>query len=410
MANKDNNDGKAHTLAIHAGQSVEDRTLPSPPLSLGAATPLRSIEEGWAMLTNETTQNVAYQRYDNPTVSVLENKFALMEGANFALAVNSGMTACYLTFRALLKAGDHVISQHSLYHEISDQLAFDRIGCNVDFTLLEDYSTESFGRAIKPNTKMVFVETPTNPVMLDVNLPQLSSLCKERGVLLVVDNTLMTPCCQRPLDLGADVAVYSTTKNVSAGLALGGIVTTNDKDLYVSLRALKENTGLGLDPFSAYMTLNNLRTLPLRMERHGQNALELAKFMKRRYPRLPFMHPLLTPNAQTNKLTGSSGVVTITFPEKEMGTRFVRSLKLFSLATTFGNMESLVYHFGTFTRPHRNLDNIGLPYGLVRLSVGLEDIDAIVGDIDRAVAPIYKSIRPAKTHIEKRKGTQEPAV
>lgn len=376
-----------NTQAIHAGQeSKNGRHLPSPNLWLNSAVLLNSVEEGWEMLTNESIANIAYQRYSNPTTAVLEQKFSHIEGAKRSIAVNSGMAACYIVFRALLKSGDHIISQHALYHEISDQLKFDKLGCNVDYTLLDDYSIDAFRSAMRPETRMVFIESPTNPVMLDVDIPSLAELCRKRGVVLVVDNTFLTPYYQRPLDLGAHVTLYSTTKSINGhGDAMGGLISTNDDEIYPKLLELTQNVGLILDPFSAWLTVRGLRTLPLRLDRHSENARKVVEFFRESYPNVPVITPSTQPNAKKNGLLGSGGVLSIVLKDKSAGTRFLRSIRLFRIGTTFGNLESLAYHFGTFTRPHRNLDLIGLPYGLVRLSIGLEDPADIIADLDQAM-------------------------
>lgn len=197
--------------AVHIGQhNLGNRAFPVPGLWLNSAVLLNSVEEGWEMLTNETKENFAYQRYSNPTVKILEEKFSLIEGADFALATNSGMTACYIVFRTFLNSGDHIVAQHSIYHEISDQIKYDLDNCNVSYTFINEYSTESFAKVIRKETKVIFIESPTNPSMLDVDISALAELCKANNIILAVDNTFLTPLGQKPLELGADLAIYST--------------------------------------------------------------------------------------------------------------------------------------------------------------------------------------------------------
>ncbi|WP_460305858.1 trans-sulfuration enzyme family protein [Actinocorallia aurea] len=374
-----------HTLAVHAGQSAPE-DLPSPPLSVTAAIPLESVEHGWEQLTRETVPNTAYQRYANRTVGVLEEKFARLEGAEHCLAFNSGMSACYATFRALTAAGDHIVTQHALYHEISDQFLTDVRACGVDVTFVTDYSVESFTAAMTERTRLVFVETPTNPVLLDVPIGKLAEACHERGVILVVDNTLLTPVYQQPLRLGADVTVYSTTKNINGhGDAMGGMVCSDDSAIAQRLATHREYTGSILDPFSAWLTLRGMRTLPLRLDRHSTNASTVVELLRRHYPRYPVATVLDTPQARTNQIAGATGVFALTLPSREHGTEFLRRLRLVRIATTFGNLESLAYHFGTFARPTRDLSKIGLDYGLVRISVGIEDPHDVFTDIATAL-------------------------
>jgi cystathionine beta-lyase/cystathionine gamma-synthase len=375
-----------HTKAVHAAQSSSAQSLPSPQLWLNSAVLLDSVEQGWEMLTNESIPNTAYQRYANPTTLVLEQKFAAMEGAQFALTVNSGMTACYLLFRALLRTGDHVVACHSLYHEISDQFRFDECGAGVAYSLVADYSVDGFRRELRPNTRMVFIESPTNPSMFDVDIAGLAELCRARRVLFAVDNTLLTHEYQKPLDLGADVAVYSTTKAINGhGDCMGGVLSCNDGEIAAKLRSLRENAGLVLDPFSAWLTTRGLRTLPLRLARHSENAAKVIEFIEAKYPMLDVRHPGKCPNHVRNRVTGTGGILSIALPSKEQGERFMRALQLIRIGTTFGNLESLVYHFGTFARPTREITKIGIPLGLVRLSIGIEDPEDIIEDIDRGL-------------------------
>jgi len=379
------------TIAIHGGQKNQgNKNFPIPDLVLNSAIPLESLEEGWEMLTKESIDNFAYQRYENPTVRILEEKFKEMEGSTYALAINSGMTACYLIFRALLTSGDHILSQHSLYHEISDQIIEDKVACGIDYTLIDEYSNGCFERNIQNNTKVIFVETPTNPTMKDVDLPALSHICRKHGIILVVDNTLLTHELQKPLSLGAHVAVYSTTKTINGhGDAMGGLITTNDNVIYKKIKQLRENTGQVLDPFSAWLTIRGMRTLRLRLNRHTENALKVIEFLQAHYPKLEVRYPLHSQNSLQNKVTHGGGVISIVFDNKDMGTEFIRNLKLLKIATTFGNLESLCYHFGTFTRPHRDLSKIGLPEGLVRLSIGIEDANDIIHDIDQSLKALW---------------------
>jgi len=381
---------KINTLAVHHGNEENDPLVfPVPSLVTNSAVLLKSVEDGWNMLTNEKIDNIAYQRYANPTVRVLEKQFAAIEKCTYSLAVNSGMTACLLVFRSLLSAGDHIVTQHSLYHEISDQLKYDKKGCGITATFIKNYSVQKFKDAIRPNTKMVFVETPTNPAMYDVDIEALSRICKSHKIIFVVDNTLLSPIYQKPLMKGADITLYSTTKAINGhGDAMGGIISTNKKSLYKKIKSYRDNTGLIIDPFSAWNTIRGMRTLPLRLERHTQNARKVIAFLKSNYPEYPIVYPADCENSQQNGVTHGGGVISILLKNKEQGIKFIRSLKLIRIGTTFGNLESLCYHFGAFARPTRNIKKIGIPLGLVRLSIGIEDADDIIADINQALQKI----------------------
>lgn len=376
-----------NTKAVQGSRKKHGKfEFPVPSIISNSAVLLDSVEDGWKMLTNESIENIAYQRYANPTVSILEENFSNIEDSKYSLAVNSGMTACYLIFRSFLMAGDHIISQHSLYHEISDQLKIDQKTCGVLYTLIDNYDIKNFEKSIRPTTKMVFVETPTNPAMYDVDIPALAKLCKNNNILLVVDNTLLTPIYQKPLRLGADITIYSTTKSINGhGDALGGIICTNRQLLYQKMKVLRDNTGLIMDPFSAWITLRGLRTLPLRLEKHNKNAQKVIKYLKNKYPRYELLYPTYCLNSKKNKVKDGGGVLSIILSNKKQGLKFISNLKLIRIGTTFGNLESLCYHFGGFARPSRNILNIGIPLGLVRLSIGLENANDIISDIDQAL-------------------------
>lgn len=377
------------TKAIHLGQHETGlNQFPVPALVCNAATLLGSIEEGREMLGNAEVENFAYQRYANPTVSVLEAKFRALEGCAYSLAVNSGMTACLLVFRALLRAGDHVIVPHSLFYEVIEQLEYEASNRGIALSIIEDYGVAAFAAAIRPQTRMIFIEAPTNPAFLDINIPDLAQLCDNNNVLLVVDNTLLTPVCQKPLSLGAAVTLYSITKHINGhGDVMGGMVSTNAPALFKALKYHRDSAGLILDPFSAWLTVRGLRTLPLRLKKHTENAHAVIAMLREEFPQLDWRAVWSTQSAQANGICSSlhTGLVAIVFASREAGTTFVRHLQLIRLGTTFGNIESLCYHYGSFAREGNDLEKTGVPDGLVRISVGLEDSADINADIRRAL-------------------------
>jgi cystathionine beta-lyase/cystathionine gamma-synthase len=380
----------AATKAIHLGQHETGLDqFPVPPLVSNSAMLLNSIEEGREMLSNEDVENFAYQRYANPTVSVLEAKFRAIEQCTYSLAVNSGMTACLLVFRALLKAGDHIIVPHSIFYEIVDQLDYEVKNRGIEMSIVREYETDVFEAAIRENTKMIFIEAPTNPAFLDINIPNLAKLCEKNDILLVVDNTFLTPLGQKPLSLGAAITLYSITKHINGhGDVMGGIISTNDVDLFKALKYNRESTGLILDPFSAWLTIRGLRTLPLRLQKHAENALSVTRMIDEEFPGLEWRGVWSTKSAKANGIVAAwhTGLIALVFPSKEDGMVFVRHLRLIRIGTTFGNIESLCYHYGGFAREaSTDLAQIGIPYGLVRISVGLEDIEDIKADIRQAL-------------------------
>lgn len=380
----------AATKAIHSGQhEVGLGQFPVPALVCNSAILLNSIEEGREMLGNAEGENFAYQRYANPTVSVLEAKFRALEGCAYSLAVNSGMTACLLVFRALLNAGDHVIVPHSIFYEVIDQLEYEASNRGIGLSVIEDYAVAVFEAAIRPDTKMIFIEAPTNPAFLDINIADLAQLCQNHNILLVVDNTFLTPACQKPLALGAAVTVYSTTKHINGhGDAMGGMISTNAPDLLKALKYHRDSAGLIMDPFSAWLTVRGLRTLLLRLNKHTENAQAVIAMLRDEFAQLAWRAVWSTNSAQANGVAPSlhTGLIAIVFPSREAGTAFVGHLQLIRTGTTFGNIESLCYHYGSFAKQgSTDLERIGVPDGLVRISVGLEDSQDINADIRRAL-------------------------
>ncbi|MFJ2549695.1 trans-sulfuration enzyme family protein [Pseudomonas sp. NPDC087612] len=389
------------TQAIHLGQHENGLSqFPVPALICNSATLLNSIEEGREMLGNAEQENFAYQRYANPTVSILEAKFRAIEHCSYSLAVNSGMTACLLAFRALLSAGDHVIVPHSVFYEIIEQLNYEVNHRGIEMSLIDKYQAAAFECAIQPNTKMIFIEAPTNPAFLDINIPDLVELCNKRGILLVVDNTFLTPACQKPLSLGAAVTLYSITKHINGhGDVMGGMISTNEPDLFKALKYHRDSAGLIVDPFSAWLTIRGLRTLPLRLKKHTDNAHAVIAMLREEFPKLEWRAVWSTKSAQTNGISPSlhTGLIAIVFPSRETATTFVRHLQLIRIGTTFGNIESLCYHYGSFSREgSTDLEKIGVPDGLVRISVGLEDSDDINADIRRALRLAMQSRTTAR--------------
>lgn len=378
------------TRAVHSGQRTVEplqfSNFPVPPLVLNSAILLDSVEQGWAQLTREDEENYAYRRYANPTVRLFEHKWARLEGAAGALAFATGMTAVYAIFRTFVGNGGHVVTQHSLYHEISDQLRLDKESCGVDTTFLTNYDIDSFQRAMRPETQLVFIECPTNPALRDVDIAALAQVCHEHGAILAVDNTMLTCLLQRPLQLGADLTVYSTTKSVNGhGDAVGGVVAGDLLQLLSRLKSFRDNTGLIMDPLAAWLTVRGMRTLPLRLHHQAETAGVIAEYLRARIPTYPVLMPDETPYAAVNGVRANPGILAITLRSRDQATEFARAVRLMRIGTTFGNLESLVYHFGTFARPTRDLNAIGLDYGLVRLSIGIEDARDIIGDLEQAL-------------------------
>jgi len=376
--------------AIHLGQHEEGPSqFPVPPLITHSARLLESFEEGRALLRGERGPNIAYQRYANPTTLVLEAKFRALERCKCSLAVNSGMTASLMVFRALLNAGDHVLMLDQAFYETREQLAHEAASRGIRVTWVRNASPEAVEAVHDSSTRLVYVETPTNPTLQDVDLPALATWCISRRCLLVVDNTVLTPLGQNPLSLGAHLTLYSLTKHLNGhGDMVGGMICTNRPDLHDKLTAVRNIDGLTLDPFSAWLAIRGLRTLSVRLQRHASNALAVTQMLTREYPGLAWGAVWNTPHARQNgvSLELNTGLMFVDFRDRSIAMRFVSALKLTCLAPTFGNLESLCYCYGGFAdADDQAFDTLAIPAGLVRLSIGLEDIADLLADLRQAL-------------------------
>ncbi|KVU59670.1 hypothetical protein WK68_20355 [Burkholderia ubonensis] len=376
--------------AIHLGQHEEGPALfPVAPLITHSARLLESFDEGQALLRGERGPNIAYQRYGNPTTLVLEAKFRALERCQYSMAVNSGMTASLMVFRALLGTGDHVMMLDQAFYETREQLGREAASRGIRVSWIRGATPEAFEAAYDSTARLVYIETPTNPTLRDVDLRALAAWCESRHCLLVVDNTLLTPLGQNPLSHGADLTLYSLTKHLNGhGDMVGGMISTNRPDLYDKLKAVRDVDGLTLDPFSAWLAIRGLRTLPLRLQRHASNALAVTQMLTREYPGITWGSVWTTPHARQNgvSLQLNTGLMFIDFQDRSTAMRFVSALKVMRLAPTFGNLESLCYCHGGFADAEdRAFDALAIPASLVRLSIGLEDVSDLLADIRQAL-------------------------
>jgi cystathionine beta-lyase/cystathionine gamma-synthase len=332
-----------------------------------------------------------YTRTSNPTRNVLEDTIAALEGGNQGFAFSSGMSAVASAIH-LLSAGDHVISCDDLYggsHRLFEQI-MTRFG--IEFTFIRLSDEEKINDAIKPNTKMIWVETPSNPLLNITDLELVSKIARENQLLTVADNTFASPYFLKPIDFGIDLVVHSTTKylNGHSDVIGGAIVTTTDK-LAEDVHFILNGMGTGAAPFDSWLVLRGIKTLPLRMERHSSNAIAIAEYLqdhpqvkKVYYPGLPSHtdHEIAR-----KQMTGYGGVVSFKL-KSDVGT-FLHGLKLFSLAESLGGADSLVEH--AVTMSHASMtpqarEYAGITDDLIRLSVGLEDVDDLIEDLDKGFA------------------------
>ena len=389
------------TQAIRAGFERSSFGEHSEPLYLTSSYVFDSAEQAAARFAGSDTGNI-YSRYTNPTVSVFEQRLAAMEGAEMAVATASGMAAILSTCMALLKSGDHVICSRSVFGTTTALFTryMQKFGVDVTFVVLADLS--AWRAAIKPNTKLLFVETPSNPLNELVDIEALANIAHKANALLAVDNCFCTPALQTPLSLGADIVVHSATKYIDGqGRCLGGVVA-GKKELMNEVLIFLRTAGPTLSAFNAWVLLKGLETLALRMRAHCENALALAQWLTKQdgiekvfYCGLP-EHPQHT--LAKKQQCGFGGVLSFTVKsneenggEKAAAWRFINAMRMVSHTANLGDTKTTIVHPATTTHGRllpEDRAQSGIADNLIRVSVGLEDIADILADMQRGLAAL----------------------
>ena len=362
------------------------------PMYLTSSFTYQDAEEMRAAFAAENDKNI-YSRFSNPNTQELVDKLCLLEKAEAGFAFASGMAAVFSTFAALLSAGDHIVSCRSIFG--STHTVFNKIlpKWNIHTTYVDINDTESWAAAVQSNSKLLYVESPTNPGVDLVDLAWLGDFAKEHKLILVVDNCFATPYLQQPTDYGADLVIHSATKFIDGqGRVLGG-ATVGRKDLIDEIYAFARSTGPAMSPFNAWVLSKSLETLAVRMDRHCDSALKLAQFLEGheqvnwvKYPFLP-SHPQY--DIAKAQMRAGGGVVAFGIKGGlEKGQAFLNSVKMCSLTANLGDSRTIVTHpssttHAKLTEEERQL--VGITPELIRVSVGLEHADDIIGDIAQAL-------------------------
>jgi cystathionine beta-lyase/cystathionine gamma-synthase len=372
------------TICIHAGQ------VPDP--STGAI--ITPIYQTSTYVQDALGQHKGYEyaRTQNPTRSALEGNLAALEGGRAAFAFASGLAATGAVM-TLLEAGDHVVVTDNTYG--GTYRLFERVlrRAHLDFTYVDTSQSDAVRGAIRPSTKMLFIETPTNPTLRLTDLEAAGAIGREHNLAVVVDNTFASPYGQRPLELGADLVLHSTTKFLNGHSdSIGGVVVAT-RDAHIEwLKFVQNAEGAILGPMDAWLVLRGTKTLPVRMERHNVNAQAIAEFLER-HPKVTRVHyPGLPSHPQhalaTRQMRGYGGIVSFELGSLERARTFLNHVRLAALAESLGGVETLISHPATMTHasvpPDRRLA-IGLTDDMVRLSVGLEDLDDLTEDLAQAL-------------------------
>ncbi len=334
-----------------------------------------------------------YTRSSNPTRQVLEDNLAAIEGGKYGICFASGMSAVDAVSK-LLSAGDHMVCSDDVYGGVSRHFnkVLSRYG--LSFTYVDTSEPETVRQAIRPETRMLWVETPTNPLLKITDLEAMSGIAKEHGLYFGVDSTFATPAFLRPLEMGADIVMHSTTKYLSGhNQLIGGVIVTDREDINDEMKFIQKTIGAVPSPFDCWLTLAGVKTLHLRMERHAENAQRVAEFLESHakvarvsYPGLPSHPQHAVAKAQ---MSGFSGMISFELTGGiAAGTALMNGVELCALAESLGAVETMITHPATMTHaevPEEDRRARGLSDGLVRLSVGIEDVDDIRGDLEQAL-------------------------
>ncbi|PYF68937.1 trans-sulfuration enzyme family protein [Pedobacter nutrimenti] len=381
------------TMAIRLQTERSQYKEHSVPLYLTSSYKFDDAEEMRALFANEKEGNV-YSRYANPNTTELIDKMAALEGAETGWVTATGMAAIFTTFAAFLKSGDHVLSSRSVFgstHQLLNNI-FPKWG--ISYTYADLDQQEQWINGIQANTKMIFVETPSNPGIDIIDLEWLAQLAKKNNLLLVVDNCFATPYLQQPIRLGADLSIHSATKFIDGqGRALGGVILGAQK-LILEIEAFARHSGPAMSPFNAWLLSKSLETLAVRMDRHCENALTVAGFLEAHPKIKKVMYPFLPSHPQyeiaKKQMKQGGGIVTLVVDGGvEAAGRFMDKLKMFSISANLGDTRSIATHPATST--HSKLTEaerlqVGIEQGTIRLSIGLEHINDILKDIEQALS------------------------
>lgn len=381
-----------HTLAIHAGDDERERDV-APPIHTASSYRYQSAEE--AAYAFESEALPIYTRWGNPTLALLEAKVAALEGGEAALAAASGMAAISTALLTLLQAGDHLVATTGLYSGTHTFITRDLPRLGVTATLVPAEDAAAFAAALRPETRVIYLESPANPTLALNDIAAIAALARERGITTVLDNTFATPYNQRPLALGVDVVVHSATKALGGhGDAIGGVVVGTRDFIRKAAKVLRIYGG-SLAPFNAWLIARGIETFPLRMARHNANALAVAQWLETRpevawvrYPWLP-SHPQYE-LARRQMPGGGGGVVVFELKGGvEAGRALLNRVRLCTRAVSLGDTRTLITHAASTTHhsvPEEARRAAGITPGLVRLAVGLEDVEDIIADLEQALA------------------------
>jgi methionine-gamma-lyase len=382
-----------HTKLVHAGFHGDPTGAINVPIYQSSTFAFRNAAHGAALFAGDEDGYI-YTRIGNPTIRALEDNVAELENGYGGIATSSGLGAVSTVFLALLSANDHIVSTDSVYGPSRGLIENHLTRFGVSATFVNTSKLEDVQTAFRPQTRILFIETPANPSMQVTDIRAAADMAHAQGCLLVVDNTFASPYLQRPLDLGADVVLHSVTKFLNGHADIvGGVIIAKTKDLYRRIRPLMINLGCNMDPHQAFLVLRGIKTLGIRMERAQQNAMVIARWLEN-HPRVAWVRYIgleSHPQHELAKKQMSGFGAMISFEVKgglEAGRKLMDRVRVATLAVSLGGVETLVEHPASMTHAGMSREDrkaAGIDDGLVRYSVGIEDVEDLIADLKQAL-------------------------
>ena len=389
-----NEESGFNTKLIHSGGIDDQFHSATVPIYQTSTFSFDSADEGARCFAGES-EGYIYTRIGNPTINALEKQLAILENGNGGIAVSSGMAAATTIYLGLMSQGDHIISTDAIYGPARGVMEkqFTRFG--FQSTYINTTDVTQIEKAIKPNSKILYIETPANPTMDITDLVACAEIAKKHKLLLVVDNTFCSPYLQNPLDLGADIVFHSMTKFINGHADIvAGIIIPREKAMYDKLRNMMINLGCNMDPHQAYLVLRGLKTLGIRIDRAQQSALEVAKFLES-HPKVAWIkYPGLKSHPQfelaNQQMKGSGSMISFGLKGGYVASKkLLDNVKLALLAVSLGGVETLIQHPASMTHSKVSAEDkqkAGITDDLIRLAIGIEDVKDIIADLDKALS------------------------
>ncbi|HOV11858.1 MAG TPA: aminotransferase class I/II-fold pyridoxal phosphate-dependent enzyme [Bacteroidales bacterium] len=385
-----------NTKLIHAGAYEDEFGSATVPIYQTSTFKFKSAQHGADCFSGKS-DGFIYSRIGNPTIKALEDNIAALENGFKGIATSSGMGAINCVYMALLGAGSHIVSSDAVYGPARGVLEQDYMRFGVEASFVNTANLDNIKAAIKPNTKVLYIETPANPTMDITDIAACAEIARAHHLILVVDNTFSSPYLQKPLDLGADVVLHSVTKFINGHADIvGGIIVAKDPEIYKKIRHCMVYMGCNMDPTQAYMVLRGVKTMALRMERSQENAMKIARYLEN-HPKVAWIkYPGLETHPQyelaKKQMTGFGGMMSFGLKGGyEAGRKLMDNVHLALLAVSLGGVETLIQHPASMTHAAVSKENklaAGITDDLVRFSVGIEDVEDIIDDLATALEKV----------------------